>query len=196
MAVEWLLNMPKIAEIEPTPNPNAMKFVLREPLTWGVSRSFDSAEQAEADPLAAALFAIPHVTNVFYVDHWITVTQDGQGDWQELMRKLAVPIRDAASADADSARYAAEADSGTRLQNVSEADRKRLDRINEILDEQVRPYLQGDGGDLYVVGFEGNRLMVHYQGACGSCPSSISGTLAGIESLLRPIEPDIELVAV
>ena len=188
--------MPKIAEIEPTPNPNAMKFVLREPLTWGVSRSFDSAEQAQADSLAAALFAIPHVTNVFYVDHWITVTQDGKGDWQELMRKLAVPIRDAASADADSARYAAQVDTGAALQNVSEADRDRLERINEILDEQVRPYLQGDGGDLYVVGLEGNRLMVHYQGACGSCPSAISGTLAGIEGMLRPIEPDIELVAV
>ena len=93
--------MPKIAEIEPTPNPNAMKFVLREPLTWGVSRSFDSAGEAQGDPLASALFDIEHVTNVFYVDHWITVTQDGKGDWQELMRKLAVPIREAPSADAD-----------------------------------------------------------------------------------------------
>jgi Fe-S cluster biogenesis protein NfuA len=38
--------------------------------------------------------------------------------------------------------------------------------------------------------------MVHYQGACGSCPSSISGTLTGIESLVRQIEPDMEVVAV
>jgi Fe-S cluster biogenesis protein NfuA len=188
--------VPKIAEIEPTPNPNAMKFVLREPLTWGVSRSFDSAEQAQSDPLAAALFDIEHVTNVFYVDHWITVTQDGKGDWQELMRKLAVPIREAPTADADSARYAAQADTGAALQNLPDADRERLSRINELLDEQVRPYLQGDGGDLYVVGIEGNRIMVHYQGACGSCPSAISGTLAGIEGLVRQIEPDLEVVAV
>ncbi len=173
-----------------------MKFVLREPLTWGVSRSFDSAEQAQGDPLAAALFDIEHVTNVFYVDHWITVTQDGKGDWQELMRKLAVPIREAPTADADSARYAAQADTGAALQNLPDADRERLSRINELLDEQVRPYLQGDGGDLYVVGIEGNRIMVHYQGACGSCPSAISGTLAGIEGLVRQIEPDLEVVAV
>ena len=92
--------MPKIAEIEPTPNPNAMKFMLKEPLTWGISRSYDNAEQAKDDPLAAALFDIEHVTNVFYVDHWITVTQDGGADWQELMRKLAVPIREAPAADA------------------------------------------------------------------------------------------------
>ena len=187
--------MPKIAEIEPTPNPNAMKFIRREPLTWGITRSYDRPEQAKDDPLASRLFAIEHVVNVFYVDHWITVTQDGGADWQELMRKLAVPIRDAPGADAASAQFAEQAAAGSMAGNVSEADRERLDRINALLDEQVRPYLQGDGGDLYVVGLDGNTLSVHYQGACGSCPSSISGTLVGIENLLRQIEPDIEVVA-
>lgn len=187
--------MPKIAEIEPTPNPNAMKFILREPLTWGITRSYDNAEQAQADPLATQLFGIAHVTNVFYVDHWITVTQDGQADWQELMRKLAVPIRDAPAADTHSSQMAQQAVCGA-VEDLSEADRARLDKINEVLDEQVRPYLQGDGGDLYIVGLEGNRLMVHYQGACGSCPSSLSGTLAGIESLVRQLEPDMEVIAV
>jgi len=187
--------MPKIAEIEPTPNPNAMKFILREPLTWGITRSYDNLEEAKDDPLASRLFEIEHVTNVFYVDHWITVTQDGRADWQELMRKLAAPIREAPAADEGSAQIAEQAASGAHLERLSEADRERLDRINEILDDQVRPYLQGDGGDLYVIGLDGNRLMVHYQGACGSCPSSISGTLAGIEGLLRQIEPEIEVVA-
>src|SRR5512134_18366 len=104
--------MPKIAEIEPTPNPNAMKFILKEPLTWGITRSYDSADQARDDPLASRLFGIEHVVNVFYVDHWITVTQDGKADWQELMRRLAVPIRDAPGADAASTQLAQEAASG------------------------------------------------------------------------------------
>lgn len=188
--------MPKIAEIEPTPNPNAMKFILREPLTWGITRSYDNMEEAKDDPLASKLFDIEHVTNVFYVDHWVTVTQDGKADWQDLMRQLAVPIREALAADEGSTAIAEQVATGTNLENLSEADRARLDRINEVLDDQVRPYLQGDGGDLYIIGLEGNRLTVHYQGACGSCPSSISGTLAGIEGLVRQFEPDIEVVAV
>lgn len=188
--------MPKISEIEPTPNPNAMKFILKEPLTWGVSRSYENAGQAKDDPLASRLFDIEHVASVFYVDHWITVTQDGGADWQELMRQLAAPIREAPAADAASEQYAAQAASGMDLANLSDADKARVERINQILDDQVRPYLQGDGGDLYIMGLEGNRLMVHYQGACGSCPSSISGTLAGIEGLVRQIEPDMEIVAV
>ena len=185
--------MPKIAEIDSTPNPNAKKFILKEPLTWGVSRAYDNAEQAKDDPLATQLFAIDHVTNVFYVDHWITVTQDGEADWPELLRRLAEPIRNAPSAQTHSEQYASAAPS---VGDMTPEEQERFARISELLDEQVRPYLQGDGGDLYVVGLKGNVLEVHYQGACGSCPSSLSGTLAGIESLVRSIEPDIEVIAV
>ena len=188
--------MPKIAEIEDTPNPNAKKFILREPLTWGVARSFDNATQAAADPLAARLFEIAHVTSVFYVDHWITVSQDGKADWQPLLRELAVPIRDAAGAEAASTSMSGAAAALVAHSDLSPEDAARLDRINTLLDEQVRPFLQGDGGDLYVVGLQGNTLQVHYQGACGSCPSSLSGTLAGIEGLVRSIEPDMEVIAV
>lgn len=191
--------MPKIADLEYTPNPNARKFVLKEPLTSGLARSFENAEQAQRDELASKLFAIPHVSNVFYVDNWITVTQDGEADWQELLRQVAAPIREAPAAAQASAEYAeaaawlAKGEGGAEL---SETDKLKLDQINELLDEEVRPYLQGDGGDLFVVGLEGSTLKVHYQGACGSCPSSISGTLAGIESLVKRIDPEMEVVAV
>jgi len=191
--------MPKIADLEHTPNPNARKFVLKEPLTSGLARSFENAEQAQRDELAAKLFAIPHVTNVFYVDNWITVTQDGEADWQELLRQVAAPIREAPAAEKASEEYAqaaawlAKGEGGAEL---SETDKLKLDQINELLDEEVRPYLQGDGGDLHVIGLEGSTLKVHYQGACGTCPSSISGTLAGIESLVKRIDPEMEVVAV
>ena len=191
--------MPKIADLEYTPNPNARKFVLKEPLTNGLARSFENPEQAQRDDLATKLFAIPHVTNVFYVDNWITVTQDGEADWQDLLRQVAAPIREAAAAEKASAEAAKAAEwlaEGEGAAALSEGDRLKLEQINELLDEEVRPFLQGDGGDLYVVGMEGSTLKVHYQGACGTCPSSISGTLAGIESLVKRIDPEMEVVAV
>lgn len=188
--------MPKIAEIENTPNPNAMKFILREPLTWGVARAFDNPEQAQADPLASALFAIAHVTNVFYVDHWITVTQDGGAEWGPLMKQLAVPIREAAAAEEQSDRFGAASQALLDDETLSPQDREKLAAISDLLDDRVRPYLQGDGGDVYIVGLYGNELHVHYQGACGTCPSSMSGTLAGIEGLVRQVDPDLEVVPV
>lgn len=188
--------MPKIAEIESTPNPNAMKFVLKEPVTWGLSRSFDSAEAASADALASALFAIPHVINVLYIDHWITVTQDGQAAWPELMRELAKPIREAPAASETSEAVASREYDPLADETLSDLDRSKLERIIEMLDEQVRPFLQGDGGDLHVVGLEGKTLKVHYQGACGSCPSSLTATLSGIEGLVRTVDPEMEVLPV
>jgi NFU1 iron-sulfur cluster scaffold homolog, mitochondrial len=190
--------MPKIAEIEPTPNPNARKFILKEPLSFGVSRSFASPAEAHDDPLARALFEIPSVTNVFYVDHWITVTQDGNANWDELLREAAKPIREAPAASAQSAQYADDGARNAALDddNLSDAERLKLAQIIDLLDERVRPFLQGDGGDLHVVGLADNVLKVHYQGACGSCPSSLSATLAGIEGMVRQIDPELSVEAV
>ena len=186
--------MPRISEIEDTPNPNAVKFILWEPLTWGRPHSYENAEQAQGDPLALALFDIEHVSNVFYVDKWLTVTQDGEADWPELVRLLAVPIRAAPAARAQTAEAVAAANHA--YADLSPPDRQRFDAINTLLDEQIRPYLRSDGGDLHVISLDGDLLSVHYQGACGTCPSSISGTLRSIENLVKSIEPDIEVVAV
>ena len=71
-----------------------------------------------------------------------------------------------------------------------------LIKINKLLDNRVRPALAGDGGGLQVMGIEGYTVKIHYQGACGSCPTAISGTLMAIEGLLkRDIHPAIEVVA-
>ncbi len=188
--------MPKISEIEFTPNPDARKFVLKEPLTFGVARSFESAQEAVNDSLGSKLFNIPHIINVFYVDNWVTVTQDGQVDWRDLQKEIAIPIREAPAAENDSINAEEAARWLEEDENLSSSDREKLDQIKEILDIEVRPYLQGDGGDIFVVGLMDKVLQVHYQGACGSCPSSLTGTLAGIQSLVNRIDPELEVIAV
>lgn len=93
--------MPEIEKIEHTPNPNAKKFVLKQPLSFGSSYSFDHAQQAQANPLVKALFEIKHITNVFYVYNWLTVTQDGTANWDELAQTIAVQIESVPAADVD-----------------------------------------------------------------------------------------------
>jgi Fe-S cluster biogenesis protein NfuA len=178
--------MPRIADIEDTPNPNAVKFVLKDRLSWGTAFSFDSAESAASDALASKLFSIPHVVNVYYMDKWITVTQDGQADWPKLVREIAMPIREAEAAQKPEQEAVSSYDD----------DDPRLAAIRRLLDEQVRPALAADGGDLQIVGLEGNVLSIRYYGACGSCPSSLAGTLSAIANLARTIEPDIEVEVV
>jgi Fe-S cluster biogenesis protein NfuA len=186
--------MPKIVEIERTPNPNAMRFVLKEPVSFGPARSFENAEQAQSDELAKNLFAIEDVHSVFYVDKYITVTQTGKQEWPTLLRKLANVIREAPAAVREE--ILADGFDDEHTGPVPGADDPRLAQINEMLDEQVRPYLMADGGGLRIMGLENNQLKVHYQGACGTCPSSTSGTLFAIESMVKRIDPEIEVVSV
>ena len=187
--------MPKISDIEETPNPNAVKFILREPVSNGVARQYGSADLAENDPLAKSLFDIGHVVSVFYMDRMITVEKDDEGDWDELLPALAVPIR-AAEAVSSSAAAAAAAAVGGPIAALT-SDDPRLLRINEILDEKVRPALMGDGGYLEVLGLQDHTLSIRYQGACGSCPSSLTGTLMAIESMLKQeVDPELEVIAV
>jgi NFU1 iron-sulfur cluster scaffold homolog, mitochondrial len=185
--------MPKISDIEETPNPNAVKFILREAVSNGVARQYGSAELAENDPLAKSLFDVGHVVSVFYMDRMITVEKDDEGDWDELLPALAVPIR---AAEAVSSSAAAAAAVGGPIAALA-SDDPRLLKINEILDEKVRPALMGDGGYLEVLGLQDHTLSIRYQGACGSCPSSLTGTLMAIESMLKQeVDPELEVIAV
>jgi Fe-S cluster biogenesis protein NfuA len=186
--------MPKISDIEETPNPNAVKFILREPVSNGVAKQYGSADQAESDPLAKSLFDVGHVVSVFYMDRMITIEKDDEGDWDELLPALAVPIRASEAVNASAA--AAGAAVGGSIAAVT-SDDPRLLRINEILDEKVRPALMGDGGYLEVLGLTDHTLSIRYQGACGSCPSSLTGTLMAIEGMLKQeVDPELEVVAV
>ncbi len=185
--------MPKISDIEETPNPNAVKFILREAVSNGVARSYGSANQALDDPLATSLFDLEHVVSVFYMDRMITVEKDDEGDWDDMLPALAVPIRAAEAVNSSSAIAAAVGGSIAAVTN----DDPRLARINEILDDKVRPALMGDGGYLEVLGLADHTLSIRYQGACGSCPSSLTGTLMAIEGMLKQeVDPELEVVAV
>jgi NFU1 iron-sulfur cluster scaffold homolog, mitochondrial len=186
--------MPKISDIEETPNPNAVKFILREPVSNGVARQYGSSELAQGDPLAKSLFDVGHVVSVFYMDNMITVEKDEESDWDDLLPTLAVPIR-AAEAVTGGAAAAAAAVGGPIA--VATSDDPRLSQIDGILDEKVRPALMGDGGYLEIIGLKENTLSIRYQGACGSCPSSLTGTLMAIESMLKQeVDPDLEVIAV
>ncbi|HKO59805.1 MAG TPA: NifU family protein [Pyrinomonadaceae bacterium] len=185
--------MPKISDIEETPNPNAVKFILREAVSNGTAHSYSSEDQAQSDGLAKSLFDVGHVVSVFYMDRMITVEKDDEGDWDDLLPALAVPIR---AAEAVGGAAAAAAAMGGAIAAAT-SDDPRLNQINEILDEKVRPALMGDGGYLEVLGLKDHTLSIRYQGACGSCPSSLTGTLMAIEGMLKQeVDPELEVIAV
>ncbi len=68
------------------------------------------------------------------------------------------------------------------------------DKIKAIL-EEIRPYLQRDGGDCEFVSYENKIVNLRLHGACGTCPSSLMTLRMGIENAIRDQVPDVQGVA-
>jgi Fe-S cluster biogenesis protein NfuA len=189
--------MPKIADIQETPNPNAVKFILREPISHGTSHSFKTVEDGAGDPVAKSIFDIGNVVSVFYMDKMITVEKTDDAEWDEILPDLAVPIRAAEAVATNGAAKSAAAKVGGAIGAAADSDDPQLREIEALLDERIRPYLAGDGGWLEILELADNQLSIRYEGACGSCPSSLTGTLMAIENMIREeIDPAISVVAI
>tara|TARA_B110000444_G_C18845060_1_gene601379 strand:- start:2943 stop:3275 length:333 start_codon:yes stop_codon:yes gene_type:complete len=65
------------------------------------------------------------------------------------------------------------------------SDVEKYEAIESLFETAIRPALQGDGGDLELDMVKGDEVIISFQGACGSCPSSSGSTLAGIERAIR-----------
>ena len=128
------------------------------------------------------------------MDKMITVEKTDEADWDEILPLLAVPIRAAESVKVQSA--AAGAAVGGAI-GAALSDDPKIREIEAILDERIRPYLASDGGWLEILELQDKTLKIRYQGACGSCPSSLTGTLMAIENMIKEeIDPEIEVIAV
>lgn len=179
--------MLKILDVDLTPNPQALKFILSENLLNVETRSFNSKEKAAQDPLAKLIFDIEGVVSVFYMDKFVTIEKESSISWNKIQKPFTEIIE---SFDINSIPVE------KLKEGKSEDETATLKKINEIIDLRIKPALAGDGGGLEVLGFEENTLTIRYQGACGSCPSSIRGTLVAIENLLRrEVNPDISVIS-
>lgn len=178
-----------LIRVQGTPNPNAWKFVLDRPVLNEGKASYSSIAEAAQNNLAKSLFEVEGVRQVHYFQNVITVTHQFDVDFESIRESLCAVIQ-------------------TRIAvhnpNQTVLDEKKMSRshlspdlqkIEEILDRTIRPGLQGDGGDIEVVKYEDDKVFVSYQGACGTCPSSTTGTLMAIEGILKDeFDPKVEVI--
>ncbi len=66
-------------------------------------------------------------------------------------------------------------------------------KVKEVIDE-VRPYIQMDGGDVDFVKLENNVVYLRMVGACHGCPSAMMTLKMGLERRIRQVVPEIEAV--
>ena len=168
-----------LIRVQPTPNPQALKFIMNEVVKSEGKATFTSAAEASAVQMARDIFELNTVNQLHFFDNFITVTfNDGVNPFDQEELVVAIIRRDILVHDAH---FKVESDRKPSRDHLS----PEIQKIEAILDKTIRPGLQGDGGDIEVVSYHDHNLDVRYEGACGTCPSSTTGTLMAIESILR-----------
>jgi len=190
----------KIISITPTPNPDALKFTVDREIVAEGSKSFMSPALAEDDILAKNLFTLDGVVSVFYMANFITINKTPEFEWDTLEDSIILTIKQfepEISIETEKKADSSNKQDKTEQPFESLTPAQKILYIDDILEDEIRPGLAGDGGGLEIVDLDGYTLMVRYEGACGSCPSSTAGTLMYIESMLRErINEEIRVVPV
>jgi Fe-S cluster biogenesis protein NfuA len=182
-----------LIETETTPNPATLKFLPGRPVMTGGTRDFANPEEAEASPLAEALFDLGDVEGVFFGSDFVSVTAAPGAEWRDLKPNVLSVLLDHFSGDMPLFRPGSAAgiaiDDEAPLDDPEDAD--IVSQIKELIDTRVRPAVANDGGDIIYRGFQQGTVFLKMQGACSGCPSSTATLKQGIEQLLKYYVPEV-----
>lgn len=182
-----------LIETETTPNPATLKFLPGRPVMTGGTRDFATPEEAEASPLADALFGLGDVEGVFFGSDFVSVTAAPGAEWRDLKPDVLSVLLDHFSGDMPLFRAGSAA--GIAIEDEAPlddpADADIVSQIRELIDTRVRPAVANDGGDIIYRGFQQGTVFLKMQGACSGCPSSTATLKQGIEQLLKYYVPEV-----
>ncbi|NBV42241.1 NifU family protein, partial [bacterium] len=135
--------MPINISAQITPNPNTLKFVLDRILLDYGSIDFATVDKASTSPLAQKLFAIPGVAGVLIGTNFVSVSKTNSVDWTDLAEPVIDTLQTVVEAGGDlvdKSLLDAQAEPGS--------DSEIEIKIKTILDNEIRPAVAMDGGDI------------------------------------------------
>mmetsp|Transcript_7469 Transcript_7469/g.9468 ORF Transcript_7469/g.9468 Transcript_7469/m.9468 type:complete len:292 (-) Transcript_7469:203-1078(-) len=185
-------------QTEETPNPASMKFlpgctVLES--EFGKSMDFRRGENMSNSPLAKLLFRVNGVEGVFFGSDFITVSKAENLTWAQLKPDIFATLMDFFAAG-KTVVTGAKVDNKSQHAGCDEEDDEVVSTIKMLLEEQIRPMVQEDGGDIFFQSFdkETGVVQVKLAGSCAGCPSSKVTLKNGVEKMLLWHVPEITRV--
>lgn len=182
---------------ETTPNPSVLKFVCNKLLSKTVAE-FKNIDETNASPLAKELFKFPFVKEVFIDENYVSVTKFAIAEWDDITLELRTFIKEFI----ENGNTVIDESLITKTEVHQKQQDDYFDKLDvtsqqiiNILEEYVKPAVQGDGGNIMFESYDENekRVKVVLQGACSGCPSSTFTLKNGIENILKDMLKDNDI---
>jgi Fe-S cluster biogenesis protein NfuA len=172
--------------LEFTPNPNTLKYSVNRKLLEKGAANFTKIEDAQArSPLASKLLNVAGISGVMIGKDFVTITKTEDGDWDHVHKTASDTIEQHLTAREVVVNE--ELQNALSNQNASEVEK----RIQKFLDDEIRPAVAMDGGDVTLDRFQDGTVYLYMQGACAGCPSSTMTLKMGIETKMKALIPEV-----
>jgi Fe-S cluster biogenesis protein NfuA len=189
--------LPITVYAEITPNPAVLKFVCNKLLTKTLIEC-KNIDQTQASPLAKELFKFPFIKEVFIDENYISITKFDIADWDDVTLETRTFIKEFI----ENGNTVVDESLIVKTETHQKQQEEYFDKLDvtsqqiiNILEEYVKPAVQGDGGNIMFDSYDENekRVKVILQGACSGCPSSTFTLKNGIENMLKDMLKDNEI---
>ncbi|MDE0118454.1 MAG: NifU family protein [Bdellovibrionales bacterium] len=183
--------------VEPTPNPQSMKFTISRNITEETWETEDITK-AGRSPLAQKILGFPWASKVFIGSNFITISKENWVEWEVLVDPLSQMIKEhIESEQAILHPPVSEEEQNNKMEspnNISSTDSQTVQKIKQILKTDIQPAVSMDGGFITFAGYEKGTVFLKMQGACSGCPSSSITLKQGIETHLKNQIPEVQQV--
>ena len=166
-----------------TPNPDTKKFVFDQTIVKTGSKEFKKSDQSNID-LVNDLFLIKELELVYLDKNFISIKKNKDSSWDDIVQDILEALNKRISENFNALSFEEESEF---TDDISK-------RIEEVLNEKIRPAVAMDGGDIRLKSFKDGVAEVMLKGACAGCPSSTVTLKHGVERMIKHYVPEVTSV--
>ena len=177
-------------QIEPTPNPESLKFLSENIISAIGTEEFQKDEINKiTNPFIRELLGFRGVELVLLSKNFLSVKKTKDITWNELKPMVISHLNHYFENSKDPILK-----EELKNANIKDENDETVKKIIDVLDTKIRPAVARDGGDIKFKSFERGVVKVELQGSCSGCPSSLLTLKQGVQNLLKHYVKEVNSV--
>jgi Fe-S cluster biogenesis protein NfuA len=166
-----------------TPNPDTKKFIFDKVIVEEGSKEFTRNDDINLK-IVKSIFSVNNIDLIYFDKNFISIRKAKDSDWDDLTKELLAILNQEITEDFKPLIFKEE----------SQFDDDISKRIEEVLNEKIRPAVAMDGGDIRLKSYKDGVAEVLLKGACAGCPSSTVTLKHGVERMIKHYVPEVNSV--